>query len=164
MTKVEIQAEALNRATTNQSLSNYPAIFSGFMEKGIPESEIRPRENIFTFNAWKALGRVVRKGEHGVKVVTYVEFGPGKPDPQTGEMDSRKTGGRKPRTTTVFHISQTKPLNGDDNTEPSRAAAVSTDLDTHGESSADSDGKPETTTRDDRPADTLPEGYSEVSK
>jgi len=28
----------------------------GFAAKGIPESEIKPRENVFTFNAWKALG------------------------------------------------------------------------------------------------------------
>jgi hypothetical protein len=113
MKKEEMQTEALTRAVSGQSLTNYPAIFQGFMEKGIPESEILPRENVFTFNAWKALGRVVCKGEHGVRVVSYIDIKAAKPDPETGEVDSRKMGGRKPKTTTVFHISQTKPLNGD---------------------------------------------------
>src|SRR5690349_7011520 len=54
-------AAALERATTQASLANYPVIIAGFMAKGIPESEIKPRENVFTFKAWRALGRIVRK-------------------------------------------------------------------------------------------------------
>ena len=53
--------DALDRATTNQSLTNYPAIYEGFMDKGIAEGDIKPRENVFTFNAWKALGRSVSR-------------------------------------------------------------------------------------------------------
>jgi len=82
------------------------AIFQGFIAKGIPESEIRPRENVFTFDAWKALGRYVRKGEHGVKVVTFIECR--KENKVTGEKESF----RRPWTTTVFHISQTEAMNG----------------------------------------------------
>jgi hypothetical protein len=44
-------SEALSRATTGLSMSNYPTIYGGFKEKGIPESEIKPRENVFTYNA-----------------------------------------------------------------------------------------------------------------
>jgi hypothetical protein len=106
--KEEARQEALTRAVSGQSFSNFPAIFQGFGAKGIPESEIKPRENVFTFNAWKALGRVVRRGEHGVKVVTFI-------DCQSKETD-RETGKRKifrrPWTTTVFHISQTDPVTG----------------------------------------------------
>ena len=91
--------EALQRAATGQSFANYPAIVHGFMEKGVPADQIEPRKNIFTFHAWKALGRVVRKGEHGVRVVTFIET----------EKDGQKT--RRPWTTTVFHISQTDTLN-----------------------------------------------------
>ena len=109
MTALEMQRQALSNATQSSALTNYPAIYAGFMEKGIPESEIKPRENVFTFHAWKALGRSVRKGEHGVRIVTWISIAPAKPDPVTGEMDSRKMGGRKPKTTTVFHISQTEP-------------------------------------------------------
>jgi hypothetical protein len=98
--KVE-QVEALSRAVNGLSLGNYPAIFGGFVAKGIPEAEIKPRENVFTYQAWRALGRQVRRGEHGVKVVTFVEMA--KEDKETG----KKKPFRRPWTTTVFHISQT---------------------------------------------------------
>src|ERR1700723_3615694 len=65
--------ESLKRAVTGQSLTNFPAIFQGFAAKGIAENEIKPRENVFTFDAWKALGRVVRRGEHGVRVGRMTE-------------------------------------------------------------------------------------------
>jgi hypothetical protein len=98
--------ESLKRAVSGQSLSNFPAIFQGFAAKGIPESEVKPRENVFTFEAWKALGRVVRKGEHGVKVVTFIESKSKEIDQDSGEPRIV----RRPWTTTVFHISQTEPL------------------------------------------------------
>src|SRR5207253_8007027 len=92
--------EALTRAVSGQSFSNFPAIFQGFAAKGIPESEIKPRENVFTFDAWKALGRYVRKGEHGVKVVTFIDCKSKELDPDTGERKLI----RRPWTTTVFHV------------------------------------------------------------
>jgi hypothetical protein len=98
--------ESLKRAVHGQSCSNFPAIFQGFAAKGIAESEIKPRENVFTFQAWKALGRVVRRGEHGVKVTTFIECA--KENKETGEKESF----RRPWTTTVFHVSQTDPLKG----------------------------------------------------
>lgn len=102
------QVESLKRAVCGQSLANFPAIFQGFAAKGIPESEIKPRENVFTFDAWKALGRYVRKGEHGVKICTFVESKSKEVDPDTGERKLI----RRPWTTTVFHISQTEPIKG----------------------------------------------------
>jgi hypothetical protein len=95
--------EALSRAASGITMSNYPAIFAGFAQMGIPESEIKPRENVFTFAAWKALGRHVRKGQHGVKVLTFISTI--KEDKETGEKVTR----RRPWSTTVFHISQTAP-------------------------------------------------------
>ena len=100
-----VQAEALTRAVQGQSVMNYASIFQGFAEMGIPESEIKPRENVFTFWAWKAVGRRVKKGQHGVKAVTFVPVG-SKEDKETGE---KKAGYRMPRTVTVFHVSQTEP-------------------------------------------------------
>ncbi len=93
-----IQSEALFRAENSLSTSNYPAIYSGFEEKGI--SDIQPRVNVFTYHAWKAKGRQVRKGEHGVRVVTWIKG------------TDKKTGKEKtyPKRTTVFHISQTDPI------------------------------------------------------
>jgi len=105
---LQSQQEALTRAVSGQSFSNFPAIFQGFAAKGIPESDIRPRENVFTFDAWKALGRYVRKGEHGVKVVTFIETKSKEIDQDTGEPKMI----RRPWTTTVFHISQTEPMKG----------------------------------------------------
>src|SRR6266568_1314871 len=82
----QMQQEALGRAIGNQSTMNYGAIFQGFMEKGIPESDILPRENVFTYHAWRALGRQVRRGEHGVKVTTWIPTaGKEETDPTTGE-------------------------------------------------------------------------------
>jgi hypothetical protein len=101
MTTSEIQRQAITKAVTGQSLANYPAIFAGFMAMGILESEIKPRENVFTFNAWKAIGRFVRKGQHGVKIATIV----------TKTRVNKGTGLEEtfamPWSTTVFHISQT---------------------------------------------------------
>ena len=92
--------DALHRAASGQSCANYGAIFQGFEKKGISPDDIKPRENVFTFKAWKALGRVVKKGEHGVRVITFIETA----DKETGQTKKR------PWTTTVFHVSQTKPL------------------------------------------------------
>ena len=91
---IEHAQEALSRARNNQSLANYGAILHGFAERGL--TDIRPRENVLTYHAWQALGRQVRKGEHGVKVQTWI----------TVERDGQKV--TIPKTTTVFHISQTE--------------------------------------------------------
>mgnify|MGYP001594226297 CR=1 FL=1 len=106
MTKQEIAAQALANATSSESMMNYPAIFEGFMAKGIAGDDIRPRENVFTYNAWLAKGRQVRKGEHGVKVITWISVGD-KTD-ETGAV--LEEGYRKAHTTTVFHVSQTEPV------------------------------------------------------
>lgn len=98
------QREALGRAQGGQSWSNYPAIFQGFLDKGISEHEIQPRVNVFTFNAWKALGRVVCKGEKGIRVLTWIPIET--KDEETDEV----TISRRPKTAIVFHVSQTKAL------------------------------------------------------
>ena len=110
-TREEIQQEALSRAVNGQALTNWPAIFAGLMAKGIPENEIKPRENVLTYHAWRALGRQVRRGEHGVKVVTFVECNGKKDGTEEGEAkDKPKRGYRRPWAATVFHVSQTDPI------------------------------------------------------
>jgi hypothetical protein len=84
---------ALNRAEEGQSLMNYGLIFAGMMEKGISEAEIRPRENVFTFRAWRAKSRIVNPGEKGVSVITFRRDKEGNSFPWYG---------------TVFHESQTR--------------------------------------------------------
>ena len=106
----ERQAEALSRAITGKTWSNFPAIIQGFTARGIPEDQISPRENVFTYQAWKALGRQVRKGEHGVKVVTFIKRDKKTKDTETDEVKIQTYS--MPRTVSVFHISQTDAKEG----------------------------------------------------
>ena len=106
MTNKAIQAEALSRAISSQSMTNYVAIYQEFMARGIPESAIEPRRNVFTYQAWRALGRQVRNGEHGVKIVTFVRAT--RKDKKTGEEETYS----RPWHTTVFHVSQTDAIGG----------------------------------------------------
>lgn len=92
-------AEAINRAENGLSLANYAPIIEGFSEKGIPLDEIVPRVNVFTYNVWRAKGRQVRKGEKGVKIVSFI--------PTVDDNGKEK---RYPKGATVFHISQTDPI------------------------------------------------------
>jgi hypothetical protein len=93
----------LHRAEDGESEFNYDAIYEGFTAMGIEEDDIIPRENIFTFKAWIAKGRIVKKGQHGVAVTTYIPM-------YKEDADGTEKTFRRPRTTTVFHISQTEEL------------------------------------------------------
>ena len=104
----ELQAEALTRATCGLSTANYTAIVHGFAAKGIPVDEIIPRENVLTYHAWRALGRQVRKGEHGVRVLTFVPTGKAD-DAGKGTEGRKNRSGVRPWSSTVFHITQTDP-------------------------------------------------------
>lgn len=99
----EIQAESLSRAVNGHSIANELLAVGMFAARGIPESDIKPRENVFTFNAWKALGRQVRKGEKAVALPTRKTCRKKKPD---GTEDVYTV----PWTAYVFHISQTDPI------------------------------------------------------
>ncbi len=100
----EMQMDSLARARSGMSTANYAAIINGFMAKGITPDDIQPRENVLTFHAWKALGRSVKKGEHGVRVMTWIAT-EAKANPETGKLE----GGHKfAKFSTVFHISQTE--------------------------------------------------------
>ena len=103
-TKEQQAQEALSRATENNSLANYAAIYDGFTARGIPETEIEPRVNVLTYRAWQAKGRQVRKGEKGVKITTWIPMT--KKNRITGEKEKI---GVKPRVASVFHITQTDP-------------------------------------------------------
>lgn len=105
MNRSELATQALSNATHSDSFANYPAIFEGFMGKGLPAQDIEPRVNVFTYNAWRALGRQVRKGEHGIKIITWIVV-----DPKDNGDGTATDGYRKPHSTTVFHVSQTEAL------------------------------------------------------
>lgn len=100
--RLQLQTEALDRARAGQSLTNYPAVIVGFIAKGIAADDIQPRVNVLTYNAWLAAGRQVRRGEHGVRVVTFIDV--------ARERDGKAEHYRRPHAATVFHVSQTDPI------------------------------------------------------
>lgn len=89
MAKIKAGQATVNKAQRGMSIHNDTIVIAAFQERGI---EATPRVDVFTFNAWLAKGRVVRKGQKGVKIVTFFE----KPD-----------GAKVSRSVTVFHVSQT---------------------------------------------------------
>lgn len=96
-TKHEQAMETINRARNSTSALNLSTIFTEFGARGIPESEIKPGENVLTYGAWQALGRQVRKGEKSVQLLTFRTI----KDKKTGKPV------KIPRKAFVFHISQT---------------------------------------------------------
>lgn len=108
MTNAEKQEASFSNATGRQGTFNYGLIFDGFLKMGIPEQDIKPRENIFTFNAWRYQGRTVKKGEHGVTVCVFITTEKIVRDPVTGKESTVKA--KKVHHTTVFHVSQTKAI------------------------------------------------------
>lgn len=104
--RAQFQEESFHRATTGNSMKLYQFIIEAFIERGIPAQEIIPRVNVLTFNAWKHVGRSVRKGEHGVKIPTWI------PTVDKEEEEERKTSRLRQKTAVVFHISQTEPIKG----------------------------------------------------
>lgn len=101
--------DSLVNAISQASTMNYGPILQGFSDKGIPVDAILPRENVFTFNAGRALGRVVRAGEKGVAIVTFVKCR-GRVSREAAVAGEAGAGGVRPIRTHVFHVSQTDPL------------------------------------------------------
>lgn len=91
------------RAQSNASLKNDLAVIEGFAERGI---RAEPRVDVFTFNGWLALGRRVRKGEHGVRLGVKVATSKAVLDEVTGQ--ERRVESSFLKGVTVFHISQTE--------------------------------------------------------
>ncbi|WP_434077480.1 ArdC family protein [Pseudomonas aeruginosa] len=109
--RAEIQAKALQNALADRSAANYETIVDEFMQRGIPPEEITPRVNIFTYHAWRALGRQVRKGEKGVKILSMAPI-TRRADDNDAQADQGegKPARMRPVPAVVFHISQTDPI------------------------------------------------------
>lgn len=104
------QIQELQRARSGNSNTNYSIIIEGFAKKGIDTNEIIPRVNVFTFNGWKALGRIVRKGEKGVRITTMIERSKSKKTVSIEENVDSPNLELVPKSVYVFHISQTEEL------------------------------------------------------
>lgn len=99
---IQLWAESLDRAVNGQSMMNYEAIYDGFEEMGIDPDNIEPRDNVLTYNAWRAKGRQVKRGAHGVKITVFV------PTLIKGENGAPDRHGKYVRSVAVFHKSQTE--------------------------------------------------------
>ncbi len=97
--------EALFRVNQSLSVANYVTVIAEFEARGIADA--RPKENVYTYNAWRALGRQVRKGEHGVKLAVWYPIDDSKAEPLS---DGSKPKRLRCVNSTVFHISQTDPI------------------------------------------------------
>jgi antirestriction protein ArdC len=106
MKAVELQDEALARARSGMSELNYLTIIDGFVAKGISESDIVPRVNVLTYQAWRATGRQVRRGEHGIRVLTWIPIG----EQRDKQGEITRKAGKRPKTASVFHVTQTDQI------------------------------------------------------
>jgi len=98
------QAMTIAQATvfSHKSLASELILEAASRERGC---SCRAYVDYFTYNRWKAQGFQVQKGEHGVKLTTYITTY--KTDPVTGE---KVPSGKRPRTVSVFCRCQTKPI------------------------------------------------------
>lgn len=94
LAKIKAGQATIAKAQSKSFGANDVLVIHAFQEKGINAT---PRVDVFTYNAWLAKGRQVKKGEKGVKIFTFIE---------------RKDGSKQPKSVTVFHVSQTESLNG----------------------------------------------------
>jgi hypothetical protein len=94
-----LQMAALERAQDGRVCANDLLIIATYAARGI---DAHPRVDVFTFAAWKALHRHVRRNEHGIHVATYARREEVRPDGTTEEHSF-------PTSAVVFHVTQTDP-------------------------------------------------------
>ena len=99
--------ESVQRAKTGRGAANDQRVIDGFLARGILAT---PRVDVFTYRGWQSLGRQVQKGEKAVKIEVWIPINAkgAKPDPKTGE----KPKSMRRKITSVFHKSQTEPIEG----------------------------------------------------
>ena len=90
--------ESLSRAIGTLQSQNDSVVEMHYAAQGI---QATPRVDVFTYNAWQALGRQVRKGEHGCRLTVWIH-----PSPSATNKEPKPF----PKSTTVFHVSQTDAI------------------------------------------------------
>lgn len=113
--KIADGLEALARVQSRVVSANDVRVIEAFAERGIVAT---PRVDVFTYKAWFALGRQVRRGEKSVRVTVWLPV-PDK-DGTKGRMIAR--------TAYVFHKSQTDAIEGREDRSDTAAAADIADL------------------------------------
>lgn len=97
--RAAMQTAALGRAREGRMCANDLLVIAAYAVKGI---DAHPRVDVFTYNAWRSLHRHVRKGQHGIQVLTYAHKDTVKSDGTTEEHSF-------PTSAVVFHVTQTDP-------------------------------------------------------
>ena len=118
-------AESFARATQRSCPQNEAMTVHHFAARGVNPDDITPRVNVFTVGAWNHKGRSVRKGEKGCPLTVWIDTDKGKGDDgpdvpalTDGARKDKGSGGIRPKTTYVFHVSQTVPKGHQDGAEP----------------------------------------------
>jgi len=111
-TTTESPEQALKRIQSTMS-KNDIAVVLQFADCGIHPDEIDPRENVLTFRAWKAKGRRVAKGAISQRITVWIPKSKKK-----GDDSKESKGSCYPKTTSVFHISQTIAADDPKGTKP----------------------------------------------
>lgn len=113
MTTTETPEQALERIQRGGFCKNDALAIMAFADAGIPADDIEPRINVLTFRAWKAKNRQVAKGAKSIKVVTWIPCKPTKKQETEGEKQKLR-----PKTVSLFHVSQTIPADAPKGTKP----------------------------------------------
>lgn len=103
----ETAQDSLARIRSGHSKNDFLAIMA-FADLGVDVLDVEPRVNVLTYNAWKAEGRQVARGARSVRVPVWIPI-------------KAKDGGKDkmvPRDATLFHVSQTIPLDAPKGTRP----------------------------------------------
>jgi len=93
------------RSFDGYSVANAIAVRQALSERGC---SCEPYEDVFTFNRWRAQGRIVRRGQHGIALRVYVTAMRGGEDAD-GVIDEPRAY-RIPKTSHVFCRCQTDEL------------------------------------------------------
>jgi len=72
-----------------------------------PEGSCEAYQDIFTFRRWRAQGFIVRKGEHGTTITTWIPTPARNGDTEAGEDKETR---RRPKRAVVFCRHQVEPL------------------------------------------------------
>jgi hypothetical protein len=113
----ESPQEALARIQQMEFGQNDVIVIQEFSKAGIRPEDIDPRHNVLTFRAWKAKGRRVARGAKSIAVVVWIPKSESKTE-DDGKDGKKKRGGMYPKTTRLFHESQTVPADADKGTRP----------------------------------------------
>lgn len=106
---------SLANASRHAPNSNDIPVIMEFQTRGLSSDKVHtfgPEQNVYTYNAWQAKGRQVRKGERSVRCTVWI------PVVVKGKPDAIRESDRKDRTRSrmhnacLFHISQTDPIGG----------------------------------------------------